>query len=70
MTKANLIRVLTSEVRKLYPTVTETMVAEVFEAWLAGERGILLPHSFVGMLAGRALDDVEKREPDLLTRLR
>ena len=54
MTKSHLVPVLTAELRQLHSTVTETMVAEVFEAWLAGARGILLPHSVIGMVAGNS----------------
>jgi hypothetical protein len=71
MTKADLIHTLTDELRKFgFPSVTETMVGEIFEVWCDGARGLNLPHGLIGMFAGRQLDDVEAKELGLLAGLK
>ena len=70
-TKKNLVRVLRAELHDFgFRAVTEAMVAEILEAWLAGDRGVYLPYSFIGAFAGHLLDEVERQEPDMLAGLK
>ena len=70
VTRAHVISTLTAELRKSFSSVTEAMVTEIIDAWLAGDRGMQLPHGLIGMIAGHELDEVERQQPGMLKGLR
>lgn len=49
-----------------YPDVTGPMVEEILAAWLDGKRDAELPHSVIGMFAGRQFDEIERDHPGAL----
>jgi hypothetical protein len=48
---------------------TPALVGEVLAAWLAGVRGVNLPHGLLGVAAAEVIEDLERHAPGALARL-